>query len=434
MIAYFDCFSGVSGDMVLGALVDAGVSPEKLKKELSRLPIKGYEIKTGKVKRAGFKATKVNVAVNSSQLTVNSSRKWKDIEKIIKTSSLSRDIKQKGLKIFKRLFQAEAKVHGKKYDKVHLHELGAVDCIVDIIGTLIGLDMLGINKLYSSPVNLGNGTVKTEHGILPVPAPATLELLKNVPVYASDIRFELTTPTGAAIISSLTSGFGAIPRMEITHVGIGAGNKDFKDSPNVFRLFIGHPVPSGTGQSPWPSGTGQAPQTSGTGQAPQTSGTGQGTEKGITVIETNIDDMNPQVYEYVMEKLFRAGAFDVFLTQIIMKKGRPGVKLTVLCGDDKKKNLIKIILKETTSIGLRFYEAQRKTLHREIKSVNTKLGKINVKISKLGKDILKITPEYRDCKKIAKKFDIPLFEVYKEVGSKPALRSGRVVIKKYKNT
>ena len=406
MIAYFDCFSGVSGDMVLGALVDAGVSPEKLKKELSRLPIKGYEIKTGKVKRAGFKATKVNVAVNSSQLTVNSSRKWKDIEKIIKTSSLSRDIKQKGLKIFKRLFQAEAKVHGKKYDKVHLHELGAVDCIVDIIGTLIGLDMLGINKLYSSPVNLGNGTVKTEHGILPVPAPATLELLKNVPVYASDIRFELTTPTGAAIISSLTSGFGAIPRMEITHVGIGAGNKDFKDSPNVFRLFIGHPVPSGTGQ---------------------------GTEKGITVIETNIDDMNPQVYEYVMEKLFRAGAFDVFLTQIIMKKGRPGVKLTVLCGDDKKKNLIKIILKETTSIGLRFYEAQRKTLHREIKSVNTKLGKINVKISKLGKDILKITPEYRDCKKIAKKFDIPLFEVYKEVGSKPALRSGRVVIKKYKN-
>ncbi len=400
MIAYFDCFSGVSGDMILGALVDAGVSAKELKNELSRLPVKGYRLNIKTVKRAGLSATKVDVKVQKSGVRDQGLRQWKDIEKIIKDSSLSKDIKQKGLSVFKRLFEAEAEVHGEKYDRIHLHELGAVDCIVDIFGTLIGFDILGIKRFHSSGINLGSGVVKTEHGILPVPAPATAELLKNALVYSSVTGFatsgdppgqELTTPTGAAIVSTLARGFGPMPCMDVLNVGVGAGNKDLKDRPNVLRLFIGQdPVPCGTGQ---------------------------GAEDKVTVIETNIDDMNPQIYEYVIEKLFKAGALDVFLAQVIMKKGRPGIKLTALCIDGKKEDLMKIILRETTSIGLRFYEAQRKTLHREIKSVDSKFGKINVKISRLGNDILNATPEYRDCRKIAKKFNIPLLEVMKSAAS-----------------
>lgn len=402
MIVYFDCFSGVSGDMILGALVDAGVSAKELKNELSRLPIKGYRLNIKAVKRAGLSATKVDVETlrregRGKQRTAL--RRFKDVRRIIKDSSLSKDIKQKGLSVFKRLFEAEAKVHGEKYDRIHLHELGDIDCIVDIFGTLIGFDMLGIKQVYSSPVNLGSGMIGVtvasgdppgrEHGILPVPAPATAELLKNARVYSSGTGFELTTPTGAAIVSTLAQGFGPMPCMDVLNIGVGAGNKDMKDKPNVLRLFIGQdPVPCGTGQ---------------------------GTEDKVIVIETNIDDMNPQIYEYVIEKLFKAGALDVFLTQVIMKKGRPGIKLTALCIDDKKEDLMKIILSETTSIGLRFYEAQRKTLHREIKSVDSKFGKINVKISRLGNHVLKTAPEYRDCRKIAKKFNIPLLEVIKSV-------------------
>ncbi|MBI5049745.1 MAG: nickel pincer cofactor biosynthesis protein LarC [Nitrospirae bacterium] len=384
MICYFDCFSGMSGDMILGALVDAGVSPEKLSKALSCLPVRGYRLNVKEVKRAGFRATKVNVDVYSSQFTVHSSRKFKDIEKIVKSSSLSKDIKQKGLAIFKRLFETEAKVHGERFDRVHLHELGAVDCIIDIFGALIGLDILGIKKVYASPLNLGGGTIKTSHGVLSVPAPAAAELLRDVPVYSSDMPFELTTPTGAVLITSLAENFAPMPDMKISKIGIGAGSKDFKKQPNVLRVFIGQNAAFRTQ-----------------------------IENKVIVIETNIDDMNPQMYEHVMEILFKAGALDVFLTQVIMKKGRPGVKLTVLCSKDKKEALMKIILKETTSIGLRFYEAGRTTLQREIKMVKTKFGNVRVKISKMGNEILKSAPEYEDCKKIAEKLNKPLIEVMK---------------------
>ncbi len=414
-ICYFDCFSGISGDMILGALIDAGLSPQKLRKSLSCLPVKGYKLTVKKVKRAGLLATKVDVEIKqrtehppknrrASGGQKTEFRKFKDIEKIIKASSLSKEIKQKGLEIFKRLFEAEAKVHGGRFDKIHLHELGAVDCIVDIFGTLIGLDLLGVKQVYSSPVNLGCGTVKTEHGILPVPAPATAELMKNIPVYSSDISFELTTPTGAVLISSLADNFGSMPDMQVSKIGMGAGNKEIKNRPNTLRVFIGHPVPSGTGQGPQTFGTGHGtPKSFATRQA----------DGSIMVIETNIDDMNPQIYEYVMEKLFKAGALDVFLTQVIMKKGRPGIKLTVLCSNDKKEYLMKIILRETTSIGLRFYEVRRKKLRRQIKLVNTKFGQVKVKISQLGDDVFRVNPEYEDCKKIARKFKIPLADVFK---------------------
>lgn len=387
-IAYFDCFSGISGDMCLGAIIDAGVSTKELEKELKKIPIGGYKLTSKKVKRARFKATKMDVIQKSEIRNQKSEiRRWKDIEKIIQKSSLSQEIKQKGLKIFKRIFKAEAKVHGEAFNQVHLHELGAIDCIVDILGTIIGLNILSIKKVYSSSINLGSGFIEAEDGILPVPAPATAEILKKVPVYSKDVSCELTTPTGAAIIKELSSEFREMPVMEIEKIGIGAGNRDFKDKPNVLRLFIGNQ---------WPTTT------------------NQGSEK-VTVIETNIDDMNPQVYEYVMEKLLKIGALDVYLTYISMKKGRPGIKLTVLCNEEKKEDLMKIILKETSTIGLRFYEAKRKVLQREIKVIDTEFGKVRVKLSRLGDDILKVTPEYEDCKKIAKKLNIPLIDIIKNI-------------------
>jgi len=388
MIAYFDCFSGISGDMMLGALVDAGVSPMKLKRELSRIPLKGYALKTGSVKRAGFRATKVDVVLKAGVRGQGSAaRKWKDIEKLIQVSTLSDAVQQKGLSIFKRLFEAEAQVHGSRYDRVHLHELGAVDCIVDIFGVLTGLDILGVDSVYSSPLNVGSGSVKTEHGMLPVPAPATAALLKDIPVYSSDVKAELTTPTGAVLISSLSSGFGPIPAMSVSKTGIGAGGANFRQRPNVLRLFLG----TGSGEIKNP-------------------------DAGVVVIETNIDDMNPQVYEYVMEKLFKKGALDVFLSQIIMKKGRPGITLTVLCNDNEKDALMDIIFRETTSIGARFYRAERKVLSRDVEPVKTAYGTVNVKICRLGKDKSRTSVEYEDCKKIAKKFDIPILDVMKTIG------------------
>ena len=400
-VAYFDCSSGISGDMCLGAVIDAGVSIRKLENDLKKIPVRGYRLISKKVKRAHFASTKVDVIQGSKPSTraqaegfkVQSLRNWKEIEKIIQNSLLSQEIKRNGLKVFKRLFEAEAKVHGEAFDKVHLHELGAIDCIVDVFGTIIGLNILGVEKVFSSPINLGSGFVKTETGILPVPAPATAEILKKIPVYSKDISFELTTPTGAAIIKELSSGFGSMPNMDIEKIGVGAGSMDFKDRPNILRLFIGNPISLSFSK-----------------------GGGRGfLDEKVFVIETCIDDMNPQIYEYVMERLFKAGALDVYLTHILMKKGRPGIKLTSICNENLKEELIKIVLKETSTIGLRFYETKRKVLQREIKMIDTEFGKVRVKVSKLGDEILKITPEYEDCKRIAKKLNIPLIEVMKKV-------------------
>ncbi len=387
-IAYFDCFSGISGDMCLGALIDAGLSIKDLDRELKRIPVRGFRLGTKKVKRSHFLATKVDVilqsTVKSNQSKIN---RWEDIEKIIHSSSLSEDTKYKVLKIFKRLFKAEAKVHGKTFNTVHLHELGAVDCIADVFGTVIGLNMLGIERVYASPVNLGSGVVKSETGILPVPAPATADILRKIPVYSKSVPFELTTPTGAAIIRELSSEFGDIPYMDVERIGLGAGNKDFNNWPNVLRILIG---------KEWPLGDNKK-------------------DDSVIVIETNIDDMNPQIFEYVMEKLYKAGALDVFLTQVIMKKGRPGIKLTVLCDRERQDEMIKIILTETTTIGLRYYETKRKVLERKIKAIDTDFGKIRFKFSGDGKEILKACPEYEDCKKAARRLRIPLIDLMKKI-------------------
>ncbi|WP_333655762.1 nickel pincer cofactor biosynthesis protein LarC [Dissulfurispira sp.] len=391
-IAYFDCFAGISGDMCLGALVDAGVDLSDIKKGLKKLPIQNYSLASKKVLRGGISATKVDVIMKGSGVKSKThggqgsrATKWKDIEKIIKTSQLSEKIKQKGLHIFKKLFEAEARVHGEPFDKVHLHELGGIDCLVDIFGALIGLDILGIEKIYVSSINLGSGSVKTEHGILPVPAPATAELLKGYPVYSSEIPFELTTPTGAAIISGINADPYSLSKITIEKIGYGAGNKDIANMPNTLRILIGKEANAG------------------------------GSEEFVTVIETNIDDMNPQFYEYVMEMLFKAGAHDVFLENIIMKKGRPAVKLTVISEEGDIEKLSSILFQETTTIGLRFYKAHRRTLDRKIKKIKTKYGDVRIKVSTSKGNIVNISPEYEDLKAIAKKTKIPIKKIAEEI-------------------
>ena len=364
-IAYFDCFSGISGDMCLGALVDAGVSLRDMEKELKKLPVKGYSLVAKKVIRGGLSATKVDVVLSKKNVPVPEIRKWKDISGIIRESKLSEEIKKRGHAIFRVLFEAEAEAHDESPVNVHLHELSALDCIVDIFGTLIGLSLLGVDAVYSSPINLGSGFVKTAHGILPVPAPATAGILKNVLVYSSDVPFELTTPTGAAILKAVSKNFGAMPCFQYEKVGAGAGNRDIKNRPNVLRIFIG--------EMDGKSSTGV-----------------------VTVIETNIDDMNPQIFEYLIDELFSRGALDVYLTQVIMKKTRPAVKLSVICNSDKKNDLIGIILKETTSIGVRYFETQRVTLDREIKEFHLKYGTVRVKTSRTGKSLVKSSPEFED--------------------------------------
>ncbi len=382
--AYFDCFSGASGDMCLGALVDAGVPIDELEKELRKLPVGGFHLKARKVRRSGISATKVDVMLDAGSRDGHErARRWADIRDIIRRSSFSSTTKERAKVIFTALFKAEARVHGEQISKVHLHELGAVDCLVDIFGTLAGLELLDVGKVYASPLNLGGGSVKTAHGILPVPAPATAEVLRDVPVYSSGEPFELTTPTGAAILKSLASGFGGMPNLIPERLGMGAGERDIEGRPNILRLLIGAPHRD-EGQ------------------------------KAVTVIETNIDDMNPQVYGHLIERLFGSGALDVFMTQVIMKKMRPGVSLTVLCEKGKRDDLAALILRETTSIGVRWYEASRLTMERELREVGTKYGEVRVKVSGLEGVAMKVVPEYEDCRKLAKKNGVPLLDVIEE--------------------
>lgn len=370
--------------MCLGALVDSGLPLKEIQKGLKGLSVRGYRIEATKVKRAGIATTKVDVVVRQSAISAQQpAKRWKDIKKIVKDSSLPDGVKQKGLGVFKRLFEAEGRVHGNEYTRTHLHELGAVDCIVDIFGTLIGLNILGVERVYSSALNLGKGSVVTEHGRLPIPAPATAEILKGVPVYSSDVPFELTTPTGAALMRELAQNYGQIPMMKIQHTGYGAGQKNLPGLPNTLRIFLGEDMLL-KDTEPHPR---------------------------VSIIETNIDDMNPQCYEYVMERLFSSGALDVYLTQVIMKKGRPGVLFTVLCEEDRKKDIIDLLFKETSTIGVRFYEVARTVLKREIRRVKTESGTIRVKVSTRFDGTLKFSPEYEDCKRIAKRHKIPLMEV-----------------------
>ena len=383
-IAYFDCFSGISGDMILGALADLGNDFSFIKKELKKLDLKGYSLSHKKVKRGVIETTRVDVKVTEKS---SSKRNLKSIISIIKNSGLAEKIKNDSIKIFRRLAEAEATVHGTTINKVHFHEVGAIDSIVDIVGSVIGIHNLNISKIVSSSINIGSGFVKCDHGTLPVPAPAVVEMLRGVPCFSSGIRQELTTPTGAAVIVTLANEFGSLPELKTDRVGYGAGGKNLKEMPNALRIILGELSIANE------------------------------LKKEIFVLETNIDDMNPEFYDVVMEKLFQAGAVDVFLTPIIMKKNRPATKLSVLTQQQNVEMLANEVLKNTTSFGIRFYPVERVMLEREFQEIETVLGKVKVKIGKRDGEICHISPEYEHCKKISREQGIPIKKVYEEIQS-----------------
>jgi uncharacterized protein (TIGR00299 family) protein len=377
-IAYFDTISGISGDMALGAFVSAGISIDELISELQKLKLNGFELSAQHITRNGIAAVKVDVIISEQP---HYHRHLKDIETLIDKSDLSLNVKERAKKIFHEVAVAEAKVHNTSIEKVHFHEVGAIDSLVDIVGTSICLEKLGVQAVYSSPIKVGNGgMVKTQHGMLPVPTPATMEILKDYPIVLTDVPFELTTPTGAAIVKALSQGVLTTEKLKISAIGYGAGGREIEQLPNFLRVLIGELEPEYLADE-------------------------------IVSIETNIDDMNPEIYPYVIEKLITAGAHDAYLIPIVMKKGRPGILLSVLVERAKIERILEILFRETTTLGVRIQPVERKKLPRVHKQMNTSFGIISVKVITVeGKEQLRV--EFEECKRIASEKDIPLAEVY----------------------
>jgi uncharacterized protein (TIGR00299 family) protein len=389
-IAYFDCYSGISGDMLIGSLMGAGCDFKKWLGQMETLPLEGWSASIRKVRRNGISGLKFSVKITPPQ----PQRNLPQIEKIIKKSKLPVSVKERAALVFGKLAQAEAKAHGVSMEAVHFHEVGAVDSIIDIAGTCLAVEMLKLDKIFFSALNLGSGTVKTAHGVLPVPAPATAELIKGMPAYESDFRAELTTPTGAALAATLADGFGTMPLMGVKSTGSGAGDLELSGMPNLLRVFIGEL--SGGGYE----------------------------EDNVVLVETNIDDMDPRVYEYVIERLLQAGALDAWLTPIIMKKSRPAVTLSALTGPGKKSAIIDIIMEETTTFGVRTVEYSRRKLAREFREVAAPGGRVRVKVGLRDGKILKAVPEYEDVKAAAEKSNMPLRDIIKLAGREVRESSG----------
>lgn len=382
---YFDCFAGVSGDMTIGALIDLGVDIETLRSQLASLALSSYEINVSRVKRSSIAATKFDVLVNDSH---QPHRHLRDIREIIERSSLSELTRRRSMRVFELIAEAEARVHGTTADKVHFHEVGAVDSIIDVVGAMICFELLCIERFISSPLRVGRGTIKAAHGEMPVPAPGTAELLRGVPVYSGDREGEFVTPTGAAIITALCEEFGPLPDVKIERIGYGAGTRDPKDFPNALRLILCDIQEDRL-------------QNSHLALAPES----------VMVIETNIDDMSPQAFGYVMERAFEMGALDVFMVPAQMKKDRPGVLLTVLCNADKLDSLIDLLLRETMTLGVRYYETRRRVLDRIIETVETPYGDVRIKVARAGEETLHFQPEYDDCARLAREANVSLIEV-----------------------
>ncbi len=389
-VAYFDCFSGASGDMIIGSLLDAGLDFKVLKKGLAGLDFHGYELTAEKVLRSSITATKFNVVLveeehEPSHESLHHHRGLSEILNIINTGDIPDNVKLKSSEIFRKLGQVEAGIHGVPLEEVHFHELGAVDTIIDIVGTVFALETLKIERVYSSPLAVGSGTVKTAHGILPVPAPATLQILANAgaPIInappSENPPGELLTPTGAVLITYLASGFRQ-PKLKLEKVGYGAGNKQFSTWPNVVRIWIGEEDDAAN-------------------------------DDGLVLLETNIDDMNPQIYGYLMEKLFAEKAADVWFTPIQMKKNRPAIMLSVLAPSTLEGKLSEIIMKETSTLGIRSRAVSRHMAQREIIEFDSSLGRAHAKIKRFGQDILAVSPEYDDCRRLALEHNLPLHEV-----------------------
>ncbi len=384
-IIYFDCFSGISGDMILGALVDLGIDLKSIRKSLGALALKGYRIKSRRVKRGGISATKIDVEVDPpSKKHQNRSRSFTDIKDLIEKSELTSKIKKDSIEIFRRIGKVEAQLHRTTLNKIHFHEVGAIDSIIDIVGSALAINLLDADRIFASPINLGEGSVKCAHGILPVPAPATLKLLQGIPCYSSGIKKELTTPTGAAVIGYFADEFCSMPSICVLDAGYGAGGYNPKDTPNLLRVISGERSAAPKAQP-------------------------------MSMIETNIDDMNPEFYEHVMETLFQCGAVDVFFTPVFMKKNRPATLLSVLVPRENVDVVARILLAETSTFGVRHYEVGRTVLDRTEATVKTSHGKVRIKIGSLNGSVLRIAPEYEDCKKIALRKKIPVKEIYEEV-------------------
>jgi uncharacterized protein (TIGR00299 family) protein len=381
-LAYFDCFSGISGDMTLGALVDAGVPLDHLRSELLALDVSGWQISAERVWKNGISATHVSVLTEET----HKHRSLTTILEIFENSRLTSSIKSRASAIFQKLAEAEASVHGVPIEKIHFHEVGAVDAIVDIVGACIGFSALGIEKFACSPLNVGGGTAKMAHGVLPVPAPATARLLLGKPSYSNGILKELVTPTGAAIIVTVCDSFGPQPPMSVATIGYGAGTADLETQPNVMRLMIGEAIKK---------------------DAPLT-------DEIIRVLEANLDDMNPQIYGYFLEKALSAGALDVFATPVQMKKNRPGFLITVLCSPESESKFQEMLFAETTTLGVRSTTAHRRILPREWVNVSTKYGDIRMKVSRVNGHIRQASPEFDDCRKLASEKNVPLQQILDE--------------------
>jgi pyridinium-3,5-bisthiocarboxylic acid mononucleotide nickel chelatase len=406
-IAYLECFSGMSGDMFLGALIEAGVPPSLLEETVSSLGL-GARLEISRVLRRGIPATKVDVWVDSEKDLPREEywahreeeqgqshsdphshgRGLPEIKQIIAVAAISEYANKKAVAIFEALGAAEAKIHNIPIESVHFHEVGAVDAMVDIICAAVGAEALGVNEFVCSPLNVGGGTVRCAHGTFPVPAPATMELLKDAPVYSSGLQAELVTPTGAAIVKTLASRFAAFPEMKIEKSGYGAGSRDFPGHPNVVRLTVGEDASNAL--------------------AAETA------SEIITVLEANLDDLNPQVFGYVMDRLLQEGALDAFAMPVQMKKNRPGALLTVLSKPEDADKLTQLIFSETTTLGVRRRDELRRTLARRWETIGTPWGEVRIKIASMNGTVTNYAPEYEDCRRLAAEHRVPLKTVMQE--------------------
>ena len=390
---YIDAFSGISGDMMVGALIDLGLPVQTIRDEIGKLPLDGYQISCKRVKKNGIDAAKFSVEVKEKQ----PSRLYSNIKEMLKDSGLKKEVRDLSLAIFDAIADAEGKVHGISPEKVHFHEVGAIDSIIDIVATAIGIDDLGIEKIVSSKIITGTGIVKGDHGHMPIPAPATAELLKGIPFRSSDVPFELATPTGAAIVKALTSDFGDMPDINVETIGYGAGDRDLECRPNLLRIFLGQQIDEDIDLLD------------------------QAVDKDrVLIMEASIDDMNPQFFEPLIEKLFSSGALDVSMTPIFMKKMRPATLLQVIAPPEKRKQFAAIIFSNSTTIGIRCYEAERMKLIRREETIETSFGKIKVKAVEKGNGLTELRPEYEELKRLSLDSTLSIIEINSVISSELA--------------
>jgi len=397
-VLYFDCFAGAAGDMIVGALLDAGLPFEELKRALGSLAVEGWDVSVVRVVKTGITATKFRVHEHAhvhdgghghDHQHDHGHHSLDQIYAAINRSSLSDAGKARAIAMFGRLGEAESAIHGIPIDKIHLHEVGAIDSIIDIVGAVFAIEWFKADRIVVSPINVGSGMVRTEHGVFPVPAPATVTLVKNAPVYSTGIQSELLTPTGALILTEFASAYGPVPPMTIEKVGYGAGDRDLKETPNVVRVLVGESEDVRSAGAAAPAGPSMK----------------------VVVLECEIDDMNPQIFGVLMEKLYAAGALEVFYSAVQMKKNRPGTLMTIVAKPEQREAMTEIVFRESTTIGIRHQELLRECLDREMVTVTTTLGPVRFKVARRDGRVLNAQPEFEDLAKLSNERGIPIKDV-----------------------